>query len=115
MKTGILTITAAFGLIMVTAEPVKAHDGAFDVAVHLGPAYVRYRDGYRPVDRWHRDWRRYRHHRALAHRRWQAAHSLWHRCYDGRWYRYYDRKHWRRHDKRGRDHKHGHRGKRRHW
>jgi hypothetical protein len=111
MKTRMIMIAAVAGLMAMTANPAKAHDGARDFAFYLGPAYVRYRDGYHRIDRPYHRRDAYRHH----HRNWidhrRTASDLWHRCYDGRWYRYYDRKHRRHHERRGRGHKHGHRNR----
>jgi len=106
MKTGILAIAAAVGLSAFTAERAEAHHGSFDVAFHLGPAYVRYHDGYRHAWRVHRDWHRYRPVPRRSHWRWRPAQDLWHRCHDGRFYRYYDRGHWRYHERRGHRHRH---------
>lgn len=113
MKIGMITIAAGLGLLVMAPAPARADHGIIDIAFHLGPAYVRYRDGYHRVDRIrHYDVRRHGYYRPYRH--WRTAHDLWHRCHDGRWYRYYDRKHWRYHDKRGRGHKHRGRGRGRH-
>ena len=108
MKTGMILMTAAVGMLALSTAPAKAHDPMVDVTFHLGPAYVMYRDGFHRVDRPMRRWHTLRRDHRWGHRHRFAANDLWHRCYDGRWYRYYDRKHLRFHEKRDRRHKHRH-------
>lgn len=102
MKTGIFAVVATLALTGFAAAPAEAHDRYVDVGFDMGPAFVRYRNGYRPVARVHYDYFGPRRHAYRANNRWYGGRDLWHQCYDGHFYRYYDRKHWRKHEKRWR-------------
>lgn len=98
MKTRMMMITAAAGVLMATvAVPANAHDTGFDVALRVGPALVYYADGYRyygPPPRYYHD-RRYRYshpgHYWKARQRAERAHARWHRKHDRRGHRHYRR------------------------
>lgn len=123
MKTKIIGLAALAGLTFGFAEPADAHPGDWDIALHMGPAYVYYGNGFRRVDPGYRygPKKRYRH--FAGSRRHIRARDLWHRCFDGSWHPYYDRRHWRLHEKRhraarkhrGHRHPHRHRHRHRHW
>lgn len=103
MKTGMITTfasIAALGVFGLAAAPAKADHGVIDVAFNIGPAYVRYHDGYHRVARVRPDYYGPRRHAYRVRNRFHESRDLWHHCWDGRWYRYYDRKHWRKHEKR---------------